>query len=1619
MTLFAQNKGVKYDITTTERCPLCKEDIQVGTAGPQGLAQHQGKKKCLATVKKKRQDTEMAKKPTLFLIRVREPGCEPRAGGVTLNLAPNDQTNRALHETNNMQQPQATPARKGCRTAWLLLDRLQAEIVKFPPEVLEGGGDELWTDLSGYNRNSALSVCADVPQDELWENVNPGLDRILGFGRPHEEIAAMVRCSWAGLQGLYEYLEVLVEEGGVVGGLLEGKVTALIAVLHLLRTIMDVSSPIPLPIPASVAGTRELPIEVLEDNDKSIIRARSISSRKRSMRATEPMTKPCSGAYLAMPDGVLPYSAYPFMLHEAYTLPWNIHIVGHRMFVQSIQCGGVQETSSDSCRACSQLLTHRIVEGILARIKNGIHENTTYVYQPIGGLIEVLRKKCALLDELRFKQLSISRSLATRARTVGQYEQLVMAMSEGSVNHLDALLRAGLNRGLGVRGMVELLDRARKGLYKPKNFTEEEMSRGLLFLRLGGARVARLAHQTLGAPSVSTLHHRSNAISLQASLSPCAGFPTKSEIQCNIRVAFQNLRGNTGCGYVLMIDEIKVEERMRWDPSTNRILGLCQEHTEHVGLEFCSMSDARALVHGVLVGEIHHASEATVFSIGILSEDRHTWGSRPFIVIGTCKREGCDRHARLISTVIEACNAESSVIGCPLFSIASDGESHRGSALTKLTHVRPLGPDSELHVLLGNLCLMNLLVGNNDITADKDPKHVMKRCRNFSIRKSGVMINGFVITPALLRFHLQANKMPPHRISYLLNPTDRQDVPLCYTFMKEIWTLPPPAPTDKPGFVAAREALLILGSLFRHLVLPFVQVSLTLHEQLVHLSAAAHLATYLFTVKGARNKAMPSLTFKDLILLVKNAYFCVAKAKIYTPDGNFYLVLNGTDRLESTFGVVRSMVGNDANADVLTLGYRLSHAVECLNILSEHPMWDRGPRRPHLRGIKDGNGDVISKSDHITPASWDGNVNVRNVSLVTAWNLGRRMVTSKFPSNKIEELLLELENKGYDMEFPFGQVTESIEMSDDDDDGDDEQDERNGEGPLLDLEDHASIETSRDGQGEFSPLIDIGNGKEVPKARILRELERATFSKVPGSTDRLNRCAGLSRYAKTSPLLDLSGDVIDSTSKGVLSIGDPAATIVNCEGQFFLAIIQINEILFDTSPVLEISPRFLMEPTVTVQFQIYQVVETSNDDPDVDSADWKWNRKLEHPVLKTKGAFIQVISPAIAIPEVNTPIYFFRTDKLRAIAACLFSSVPVHDRGRLLRLLKRSSHFPYRTNSAHAAFVCETDLDERPITGHTCAQPNCCPVCQLTVPWDLSKPHKILEHVATHILFDSTLDTATELCGLCMRPSSLCVFYLRKGKGAGSAPQIDECVSCCPNLTGRLSYSTAATERTNSPCTNVPVICSLCPSTSTAVWKYNMKTHLARIHPSTKGSDSHKAYMISESEKAALKILWERRYKISRRHQRHNAVSTPLAISEAHTSRQAFFSRTSHRLDEDSASEQGGRNSDAYMEDEREPESASDHWIPDATAEVDLSPVDTVATHLGPQLLVSVNQTEFTLEGWPTRHGRIRRTRDMMEVTACICGKPVESESKNADTAVQCGYRGCETLWVSVFYLPC
>lgn len=520
--------------------------------------------------------------------------------------------------------------------------------------------------------------------------------------------------------------------------------------------------------------------------------------------------------------------------------------------------------------------------------------------------------------------------------------------------------------------------------------------------------------------------------------------------------------------------------------------------------------------------------------------------------------------------------------------------------------------------------------------------------------------------------------------------------------------MPDPHPeSDTPSFVSTRHALQLLGSLFRHIVIPFIQINLSLHEQLTHLSAAAHLSTFLFTVNGARSKALQSLTFRDIILLVKNAYFCVAKTKVSSPDSNFYLILLGTDRLESTFGLVRSMVGTDKNADILQLSTRLSHAVECLNIFEKHPESDRGPKRLKLAAVTDGNGDVTAKVDHINPSSWEGDVRVANVSLVTSWNLGRRIVESAFPmhkdQHKIGTLLSGLDEAGLDMAAPFGLDLEDEEPPEDEEmDENDEEDENAleregfnleqpvfgvGEGPLLDLEDHIAIESNREGRGIFDPFVKV-DGKMVSKPRALRELWKALILSLPGSTDRLGRVAGLTRFTVNPP----STADESSLSVGVISdrrslfVGDPVATLIQCEGNAFLAIVQVNDIIIDRVSVLEIRPDFLFESTVTIQFQIYQLLEiTDPSDPDHNNADWKWNRSMEKFVLKTQGSCIQVIDPAVSIRVSFEPVYLFKNDELRGLAASLFGSISAEERLRIPKV-KRSDCFPYRSQGTQIKF---------------------------------------------------------------------------------------------------------------------------------------------------------------------------------------------------------------------------------------------------------------------------------------------------------------------------------------------
>ena len=65
--------------------------------------------------------------------------------------------------------------------------------------------------------------------------------------------------------------------------------------------------------------------------------------------------------------------------------------------------------------------------------------------------------------------------------------------------------------------------------------------------------------------------------------------------------------------------------------------------------------------------------------------------------------------------------------------------------------------------------------------------------------------------------------------------------------------------------------------------------------------------------------AMPLQLHFDLMTMIKNAYFCVAKAQIDDPEGLFWIILLGSYPLESHFTKIFTIQGNNTNVNQLQL----------------------------------------------------------------------------------------------------------------------------------------------------------------------------------------------------------------------------------------------------------------------------------------------------------------------------------------------------------------------------------------------------------------------------------------------------------------------------------------------------------------------------------------------------------------------------------------------------------------------------------------------------------------------------------------------------------------------------
>lgn len=585
---------------------------------------------------------------------------------------------------------------------------------------------------------------------------------------------------------------------------------------------------------------------------------------------------------------------------------------------------------------------------------------------------------------------------------------------------------------------------------------------------------------------------------------------------------------------------------------------------------------------------------------------------------------------------------------------------------------------------------MNLLVGEDNITADKDFKHVFKRQRNLMMRNKGIMIQGLCITPAILRIHLQSNGVSAARLRSLLNPNDKQDVVLGYSLLSEIWSLPAASSESSPEFVRAREALHTYGHLARHLIMPYISVNLDLSEQLIQLSTAAHIALYLYSDNAARTKFMPIQSYVDIMIMVKNVYFCVAKTKVDNPGGKFYLVLLGSDRLEKHFGFVRTSKGNDSNVDLIQLGNRSSGLTEVAVILAMHPEWDRGTQRLWSPVISE-TGEVMTKVDHISPASWRGNLKVLRVNLQTCWILGCERAVGIIPEacaalDRLDKL------PGHDILSPLGTLLVNQRDLDDEYDCSEllanyppeltssvDNEESLCTGSYThpgDMEDAMADEAPRN---MISSEILI-NGKMTTKAKALRH--KMMYMTDRASTDRLKRVQEVSCFntcaddtGESSATIVSSGGPLGAAS---LRIGNPVASLVQCEGKIFLAIAQINRISFASQNSLEsIALHLLVDSSAKVDYQILRLLPATIDDDPEGKHDWCWSLQMDGVCENIPGRLIHPVNPTISIKVPGKPTYLFESSFLVTLCASLHQEL-LPSEYCCIPDVKRSEYFPYR-----------------------------------------------------------------------------------------------------------------------------------------------------------------------------------------------------------------------------------------------------------------------------------------------------------------------------------------------------
>ncbi len=219
-----------------------------------------------------------------------------------------------------------------------------------------------------------------------------------------------------------------------------------------------------------------------------------------------------------------------------------------------------------------------------------------------------LDEKTEQINNLKLEGLNISRSNLTLKQSQGDMKRLMSLIASNDIPRLSVLIRGCLKQNFGVKSTMLRVQHAVEGIYHAKGFSKLDIDIGTLVLRIGGPRLAYALNQAGVLPSKTVVSR-----ALQENVSSFKLFMNMRLDQLLKKNLDSLLANSLDCFYSVKMDELACDDRIRWCPVTNQILGTCWPHKDEcTSYTFDTWMNLSEIKTTLANGRIHKPKEALV-----------------------------------------------------------------------------------------------------------------------------------------------------------------------------------------------------------------------------------------------------------------------------------------------------------------------------------------------------------------------------------------------------------------------------------------------------------------------------------------------------------------------------------------------------------------------------------------------------------------------------------------------------------------------------------------------------------------------------------------------------------------------------------------------------------------------------------------------------------------------------------------------------------------------------------------------------------------------------------------------------------------------------------------------